>query len=136
MPWRKPHDVNLDMKERAQRAYEVWVSEVVVQQTQVATVIPYYNAWMKKFPTVADLAESSLDEVNALWKGLGYYSRASCLLAAAQIFVRDYQGRLPNNAKCQRLVLVTGVTRRHTQENLRGRNDKRGKQSSGLNQVE
>ncbi|KAJ3889483.1 DNA glycosylase [Lentinula edodes] len=90
MPWRKPHDVNLDMKERAQRAYE---------QTQVATVIPYYNAWMKKFPTVADLAESSVDEVNALWKGLGYYSRASRLLAAAQIVVRDYQGRLPNNAK-------------------------------------
>ncbi|KAJ3878401.1 DNA glycosylase [Lentinula edodes] len=99
MPWRKPHDVNLDMKERAQRAYEVWVSEVMLQQTQVATVIPYYNAWMKKFPTVADLAESSVDEVNALWKGLGYYSRASRLLAAAQIVVRDYQGRLPNNAK-------------------------------------
>ncbi|KAF8828190.1 hypothetical protein HHX47_DHR4000635 [Lentinula edodes] len=66
MPWRKPHDVNLDMKGRAQRAYE---------------------------------AESSVDEVNALWKGLGYYSRASRLLAAAQIVVRDHQGRLPNNAK-------------------------------------
>ncbi|GAV99699.1 DNA glycosylase [Lentinula edodes] len=99
MPWRKPHDVNLDMKGRAQRAYEVWVSEVMLQQTQVATVIPYYNAWMKKFPTVVDLAESSVDEVNALWKGLGYYSRASRLLAAAQIVVRDHQGRLPNNAK-------------------------------------
>ncbi|KAJ3813083.1 DNA glycosylase [Lentinula aff. lateritia] len=97
MPWRKPHDVNLDMKEQAQRAYEVWVSEVMLQQTQVATVIPYFNAWMKK--SVADLAESSVDEVNALWKGLGYYSRASRLLAAAQIVVRDYQGRLPSNAK-------------------------------------
>ncbi|KAJ4468804.1 DNA glycosylase [Lentinula aciculospora] len=77
MPWRKPYNSDLGIQERAQRAYEVWV----------------------RFPTVAHLADSTVDEVNALWKGLGYYSRASRLLTAAQIVVRDYQGRLPDNAK-------------------------------------
>ncbi|KAJ3986181.1 DNA glycosylase [Lentinula detonsa] len=99
MPWRKPYNPNLGSKERAQRAYEVWVSEVMLQQTQVITVIPYYNTWMKKFPTVAHLAKSSVDEVNALWKGLGYYSRGRRLLDAAQIIIRDYRGKLPDNAK-------------------------------------
>ncbi|KAF9068903.1 DNA glycosylase [Rhodocollybia butyracea] len=92
MPWRKPYDPNLRIEERSQRAYEVW-------QTQVATVIPYYQAWMVKFPTIADLANSSIEQVNALWKGLGYYSRASRLLQGAQKVVKDYQGIFPGNSK-------------------------------------
>ncbi|KAJ3840168.1 DNA glycosylase [Lentinula raphanica] len=95
MPWRKTYNPNLSTSDRAQRAYEV----VTIQQTQVATVIPYYNAWMKKFPTVTHLANSSVDEVNALWKGLGYYSRGKRLLDAARILIRDYEGKLPDNAK-------------------------------------
>ncbi|CAA7268367.1 unnamed protein product [Cyclocybe aegerita] len=99
MPWRRPYDPNLGIEERAQRAYEVWISEIMLQQTQVATVIPYYNRWMEKFPTVRDLAAATIDEVNALWKGLGYYSRASRLLAGAQKALEVYGGKLPDNAK-------------------------------------
>ncbi|KAG7097584.1 hypothetical protein E1B28_004921 [Marasmius oreades] len=99
MPWRKPYDPNLNAGERAQRAYEVWISEIMLQQTQVATVIPYYNAWMEKFPTIDHLAASCIEDVNALWKGLGYYSRASRLLAGAQKVVKEYGGQLPDNAK-------------------------------------
>ncbi|KAH9477783.1 Adenine DNA glycosylase [Psilocybe cubensis] len=99
MPWRRAYDPNLGTEERAQRAYEVWVSEIMLQQTQVATVIPYYNRWMEKFPTIRDLADASIDEVNSLWKGLGYYSRASRLLAGAKKAVAEYDGKLPDNAK-------------------------------------
>ncbi|KAF9266069.1 DNA glycosylase [Marasmius fiardii PR-910] len=99
MPWRKPYDPHLDAGERAQRAYEVWVSEIMLQQTQVATVIPYYNAWMEKFPTIECLAASSIEDVNAIWKGLGYYSRASRLLVGAQKVVKEYGSKLPDNAK-------------------------------------
>ncbi|KAF8899765.1 DNA glycosylase [Gymnopilus junonius] len=99
MPWRQPYDPNLGPEERAQRAYEVWISEIMLQQTQVTTVIPYYNRWMQRFPTIRDLAGATIDEVNSLWKGLGYYSRASRLLAGAQKAVKDHDGRLPDNAK-------------------------------------
>lgn len=54
-------------------AYRVWVSEIMLQQTQVATVIPYFNKWIAKWPTVADLAKASVEEVNTMWAGLGYY---------------------------------------------------------------
>ncbi|PIL27683.1 hypothetical protein GSI_10836 [Ganoderma sinense ZZ0214-1] len=99
MPWRKPYDHSWDMEHKAQRAYEVWVSEIMLQQTQVATVIPYYNRWIERFPTIADLAASDIDTVNGLWKGLGYYSRAARLLSGAQKAVKEFKGRLPDNAK-------------------------------------
>jgi len=54
-------------------AYRVWVSEIMLQQTQVATVIPYFQKWIAKWPTVADLAGAQLEDVNAMWAGLGYY---------------------------------------------------------------
>ncbi|CCL99105.1 uncharacterized protein FIBRA_01119 [Fibroporia radiculosa] len=98
MPWRKPYNPALDEEQRAQRAYEVWISEIMLQQTQVATVIPYYTRWMEKFPTIRDLAASDIETVNGLWKGLGYYSRAARLLAGAQKAVAELGGRLPNNA--------------------------------------
>ncbi|KAG1781887.1 DNA glycosylase [Suillus placidus] len=99
MPWRKKFDPSLDVEGRAQRAYEVWISEIMLQQTQVATVIPYYNKWIAKFPTIRDLAASDIETVNSLWKGLGYYSRAARLLSAAQKVVKELHGRLPDNAK-------------------------------------
>src|SRR5436190_694322 len=73
LPWRQDRS-----------PYAVWVSEMMLQQTQVAVVIPYFNRWMKRFPTVKALAEASLDEVIKLWEGLGYYSRARYLHAGAQ----------------------------------------------------
>ncbi|KAI0646502.1 DNA glycosylase [Trametes meyenii] len=99
MPWRKPFQQSWNAEEKAQRAYEVWVSEIMLQQTQVATVIPYYNKWMERFPTIRDLAASDIDTVNGLWKGLGYYSRAARLLSGAQKAVDELGGRLPDNAQ-------------------------------------
>lgn len=99
MPWRKRYDAGLSAEGKSQRAYEVWVSEIMLQQTQVATVIPYYNRWMSKFPTIRDLASASIDEVNALWKGLGYYSRASRLLLGSQKVLSSPSRLLPTTAK-------------------------------------
>ena len=74
--------------------YRVWVSEIMLQQTQVATVIPYYRRFMRQFPNVKQLAEAPLDAVLACWSGLGYYARARNLHQAARI-IRDAGGRLP-----------------------------------------
>ncbi|KAF8609042.1 DNA glycosylase [Ceratobasidium sp. AG-I] len=99
MPWRKRYNPSLSKEERAQRAYEVLVSEIMLQQTQVATVIPYFNRWLEKFPTLAALASADLPAVHALWKGLGYYRRAGFLLAAAQKVQSTYGGCIPEDVK-------------------------------------
>ncbi|KAI9487634.1 MAG: DNA glycosylase [Benjaminiella poitrasii] len=99
MPWRKDIDRSWDRKALGQRAYEVWVSEIMLQQTQVATVIDYYNRWMAAFPTIYELAKADIEEVNRLWAGLGYYSRAKRLWEGAQKVVKDLDGLLPDNAK-------------------------------------
>jgi len=75
--------------------YRVWVSEVMLQQTQVNTVIPYYQRFMQRFPEVQSLAAAALDEVLHLWTGLGYYARARHLHQAAQQICTEYQGELP-----------------------------------------
>ncbi|WVQ77201.1 A/G-specific adenine glycosylase [Cryptococcus sp. DSM 104548] len=99
MPWRKRYDHGLSMEEKGQRAYEIWVSEVMLQQTQVATVIAYWEKWIAKWPTIADLAKADIEEVNAAWRGLGYYRRAKSLLTGAQTVMSHpkYQGRLPDD---------------------------------------
>lgn len=84
LPWRESAD-----------PYAIWVSEIMLQQTQIATVLPYYGRWMAQFPTIEALAAASLDEVLKLWEGLGYYSRARNLQAAAQTVVEEYNGRIP-----------------------------------------
>ena len=78
--------------------YRVWVSEVMLQQTQVATVIPYFERFMARFPCVEALASASVDQVLALWSGLGYYARGRNLHKASQVIVRDYNGCLPSSA--------------------------------------
>ncbi|HET7597627.1 MAG TPA: A/G-specific adenine glycosylase [Burkholderiales bacterium] len=75
--------------------YAIWVSEIMLQQTQVATVIPYYQRFLARFPDVCALADAALDDVLALWSGLGYYSRARNLHRAAGIVVRNHGGRFP-----------------------------------------
>ena len=84
LPWRD----NLD-------SYRVWISEVMLQQTTVKTVVPYYEKFLGAFPTVADLAAAPIDQVLSRWSGLGYYSRARNLHAAARVIVRDHGGRFP-----------------------------------------
>lgn len=98
LPWRKTAD-----------SYAIWVSEIMLQQTQVVTVIPYYERWMARFPTVQTLAEASLDEVLKLWEGLGYYSRARNLHIAAQQVVAHHNGRLPTTVS--ELLKLKGIGR-------------------------
>ncbi|HTX91396.1 MAG TPA: A/G-specific adenine glycosylase [Anaerolineales bacterium] len=86
LPWRNSPD-----------PYAVWVSEIMLQQTRVEAVLPYFARWMERFPTVADLAAASQQEVLTLWEGLGYYSRARNLHKAAGIVVDEHAGRLPSD---------------------------------------
>jgi A/G-specific adenine glycosylase len=81
--------------QRDRTPYSVWVSEIMLQQTQVGTVIPFYERFMGRFPTVAVLAAAPLDDVLALWAGLGYYARARNLRRAARIVVEEHGGELP-----------------------------------------
>ncbi|CAL1283865.1 unnamed protein product [Larinioides sclopetarius] len=78
------------------KSYAVWVSEVMLQQTQVATVIPYFNKWIEKWPTVQALAEADVEEVLQTWAGLGYYSRGRRLHEGAKIIVEKMNGQIPN----------------------------------------
>ena len=85
LPWRATGD-----------PYRIWVSEVMLQQTQVNTVIPYYHNFMGRFPSVQDLAKADLQDVLKLWEGLGYYSRARNLHRAAGIVVQQFKGVVPH----------------------------------------
>src|SRR4029453_19127162 len=77
--------------------YRVWVLEIMLQQTQVGTVVPYFESFMRRFPDIPTLAAAPLDEVLHLWSGLGYYARARNLQRAAQLLVERHGGRLPGS---------------------------------------
>lgn len=94
LAWHRRHGRH-DLPWQGSDPYRVWVSEIMLQQTQVATVIPYYERFMARFPTLAALAQAPLDEVLAHWSGLGYYARARNLHAAAQRILSEHQGRFP-----------------------------------------
>ena len=89
--------------------YRVWLSEVMLQQTTVAAVIPYFERFVERFPTVADLASGDLDDVLQLWSGLGYYSRARNLHKAAQMVVTEFHGEFPHSL--EELQKLPGVGR-------------------------
>ena len=90
-------------------AYSVWLSEIMLQQTQVATVIPYFERFLTRFPTVIDLANAEQDEVLHLWTGLGYYARARNLHKAAQIVANEYYGEFPTDIEA--LNALPGIGR-------------------------
>ncbi|KAJ1338557.1 A/G-specific adenine glycosylase [Microdochium nivale] len=108
MPWRKAWiDPFAEAGDEAalrdkleRRAYEVWISEIMLQQTRVAVVIDYWNRWTSRWPTIGDLAAASADDVLAAWRGLGYYSRATRIHEAAKLVTRDplMRGLLPADA--------------------------------------
>lgn len=77
--------------------YRVWISEIMLQQTQVATVIPYFNRFMSRFPDIESLANAAIDEVLHLWTGLGYYARARNLHKTAGVIVDSYRGEFPDS---------------------------------------
>lgn len=94
LTWFAAHKADLPWRRRRD-AYAVWVSEIMLQQTQVSTVIPYFERFMARFPTVHALAAAPLDDVLKAWEGLGYYSRARNLHRTAQIIVAGHGGQFP-----------------------------------------
>ena len=105
LPWR----VSRGGRDERLDPYRVLVSETMLQQTQVATVVPYFLRFIERFPTFSALAEAPQQDVLRLWQGLGYYSRARNLYAAAQRIVREHDGQLPRNV--QELQALPGVGR-------------------------
>jgi A/G-specific adenine glycosylase len=98
LPWRRTRD-----------PYAIWVSEIMLQQTQVKTVIPYYERFLARFPTIAALAAAPQGDVLKQWEGLGYYSRARHLHAAARIVMAEHGGRLPDTAAALRRLPGIGA---------------------------
>lgn len=92
-----------------QSPYHVWLSEIMLQQTQVATVIPYFNRFINAFPTICDLANAKSDQVLHLWTGLGYYARARNLHFSAQTIVAHYQGQFPD--QFDQIIKLKGIGR-------------------------
>lgn len=90
-------------------AYPIWLSEIMLQQTQVITVIPYFYRFIETFPTVKSLAEADSNQVLSLWSGLGYYARARNLHRAAQMIMSDFSGVFPN--KLDDLIKLPGIGR-------------------------
>jgi A/G-specific adenine glycosylase len=98
LPWRRSDD-----------PYAIWISEAMLQQTRVETVIPYWERFLEAFPDVESLARADLDDIYAVWTGLGYYSRARNLKHAAETIVAEHDGRLPETA--DRLRELKGIGR-------------------------
>jgi A/G-specific adenine glycosylase len=96
LPWRDHPD-----------PYRVWISEIMLQQTQVDTVIPYYHRFLDRFPTVEALAAAPLDEVLKVWENLGYYARARNLHGAAQVIVEKFNGKIPDTREA--LIALPGI---------------------------
>lgn len=88
LPWRKTHE-----------PYKIWVSEIMLQQTQVKTVIDYYNRFIFKFPNIKALSKATEDQVYQIWQGLGYYSRADKMMLCAKQIVKKYNGQFPKDYK-------------------------------------
>ncbi len=107
--WQRSHGRHTLPWQGSRDPYRVWLSEIMLQQTQVATVLGYYERFLTRFPDVASLAAASSDDVLALWAGLGYYSRARNLHRCAQAVVRDHGGHFPRRA--DGLVQLPGIGR-------------------------
>ncbi|MDD4356255.1 MAG: A/G-specific adenine glycosylase [Smithellaceae bacterium] len=96
LPWRKTND-----------PYRIWISEIMLQQTQVNTVIPYYQRFIKSFPDVRTLAAATLQDVLKAWENMGYYSRARNIHAASRIIVNQWGGRIPD--KFEEIKTIPGI---------------------------
>ena len=107
--WHKRHGRHDLPWQNTADPYRVWLSEIMLQQTQVATVIPYYQRFLDRFPQLADLAAAPVEEVMALWSGLGYYARARNLHAAARTVMTTHGGRFPEDP--QAIAELPGIGR-------------------------
>jgi A/G-specific adenine glycosylase len=107
--WQRSHGRNTLPWQNTTDPYRVWLSEIMLQQTQVATVLAYYERFLQRFPDVQALAAAPLDDVFALWSGLGYYSRARNLHRCAQAVVNEHGGRFPGSS--EQLAQLPGIGR-------------------------
>ncbi|MBO67960.1 MAG: A/G-specific adenine glycosylase [Acidiferrobacteraceae bacterium] len=98
LPWQRSND-----------PYSRWISEIMLQQTQVSTVIPYFKRFMKRFPTIGALSSSQIDEVLEYWAGLGYYARARNLWKAAKVIMREHNGVFPDSY--EKMIALPGIGR-------------------------
>ena len=109
LKWFAIHKRDLPWRTEPRDPYHVWLSEVMLQQTQVATVIPYYRRWLQRFPSLKALASAPIDDVLKVWEGLGYYSRARNFHRAAQHVVHERSGQIPDTV--EGLLALPGVGR-------------------------
>ena len=98
LPWRRSYD-----------PYAVWISEIMLQQTQVTTVLPYFSRWMTTLPTIESVVEASEETILKLWEGLGYYSRAQNIRKAAQRILEEHQGEFPGDF--EKILALPGIGR-------------------------
>lgn len=105
--WQRQHGRHDLPWQKNRTAYRVWLSEIMLQQTQVSTVISRYQTFLKRFPNVEALARASVDEVLAEWSGMGYYTRARNLHKCAQVVVNEYAGKFPSDPEL--LVSLPGI---------------------------
>src|SRR5580704_4486570 len=98
LPWRRTRD-----------PYAIWVSEIMLQQTQVKTVIPYWERWMRALPTIADLAIAAPATIHKLWEGLGYYTRVRNMQKAAQEIIVRHHGEFPRDYEA--ILKLPGIGR-------------------------
>jgi A/G-specific adenine glycosylase len=106
LAWYSKHQRDLPWRENID-PYSVWISEIMLQQTTVAAVIPFFTRWMQRFPTIEALANSPVDDVLVHWAGLGYYARARNLHKAACVIVANYSGTMPQSV--EDLVSLPGI---------------------------
>ncbi|MBA2723118.1 MAG: A/G-specific adenine glycosylase, partial [Methylibium sp.] len=107
--WQREHGRHGLPWQRERDPYRVWLSEIMLQQTQVTTVLAYYARFLERFPDVAALAAATPDDVLAAWSGLGYYSRARNLHRCAQVVMAEHRGRFP--ASAEQLATLPGIGR-------------------------
>ena len=124
LSWAKRHGRKDLPWQRNRSPYRSWIAEIMLQQTQVVTVIDFYNRFLDRFPSVKALAEASQDEVLAHWSGLGYYRRAKHLHQAARLIVEKHYGEVPNSLES--LQALPGIGRSTAGAILAGGFDKRG----------
>ena len=96
MPWRETND-----------AYKIWISEIMLQQTQVQTVVKYYNKWLQAYPTIQSVSSANIDSLLKLWEGLGYYQRVHNIHEASKMIVKKHKGKVPDTY--DKLIELKGI---------------------------
>src|SRR5690606_2120270 len=107
--WQASHGRHGLPWQHTQDPYRIWLSEIMLQQTQVTTVIPYYQRFLERFPDVAALARAEQEDVMPYWAGLGYYARARNLHRCAQTIMNNWAGRFP--ATAEQIATLPGIGR-------------------------